>query len=304
MNKSLIWLWSILLCAGNTWGQATVIQGKVTEVTSGNPVPFANIRVTGTTRGTTTDFDGIYKLSISGPVESLTVSYIGFKTKIKAVSAGDEQVINFQLEEDIMSLEDVVVYAGENPAFPVLRNIIDNKEYNDKRNLDAYQYEAYTKIEVDINHLTKKFRDRKFVKKITSVLDSIEQIAGEDGLPILPIFISEAISNYYYKKNPRQTFENVIRTKLSGVGIDDGTLTSQVIGATFQEYNFYQNWLNIFGKEFASPIGNGWKAIYDYDLIDSLYIDDYYCYRLEFWPKRAQELAFRGTMWVTKEGYA
>ena len=91
---------------------------------------------------------------------------------------------------------------------------------------------------------------------------------------------------------------------MTGVGITDGTLTSQVIGSTFQEYNFYQNWLNIVSKEFISPIADGWRIYYDYDLTDSLYVGDDFCYRLDFFPRREQDLAFRGTMWVTKDGYA
>lgn len=285
--------------------QQITIKGKITEVASGNPVPFANIRITGTTKGVTTDFDGYYTLAVGSMEQSITVSYIGFKPRTKAIELLDEHGrLDFQLEEDVISLEDVVVYAGENPAFPILRNVLDNKKRNDKRSLDAYEYEVYTKIEIDINHLTEKFRQGKVVRKITSVIDSIEQIAGDDGLPILPIFFSEAVSRYYYNRTPRFNRENILRTKVSGVGITDGTLVSQVIGSTFQEYNFYQNWLNIFSKEFASPIGAGWKGIYEYDLTDSLYVDGNFCYKLEFFPKREHDLAFKGTMWITKDEFA
>jgi hypothetical protein len=284
--------------------QGYVITGKVIETESGNPVPFANVIVTGTTLGTTTNFDGIFTLELRAPVDSISVSYIGFKPKSKKVNGSQNQLINIHLEEDVMNLENVVVIAGENPAFPIMRSIIENRKANNKLALNAYQYEAYTKIELDINHITQQFRDRKLIKKITSVLDSIEQIAGDDGLPILPVFISEAISNYYYKKSPKLTHEDIIRTKLSGVGVEDGSLTSQVIGSTFQQYNFYNNWLSLFSKDFASPIGFGWKGNYEYDLVDSLYIEDSFCYRLEFWPKRSQDLAFSGTMWITKEEYA
>ncbi len=260
--------------------------------------------VVGTTLGTTTNFDGIYHLELRSKSDSLSVSYIGFKPKSKKIISNKNQTINFQLEENVLNLENVVVLAGENPAFPIMRNVIKNKKLNDKNALNAYQYEAYTKIELDVNHITENFKKKKIIRKITAVLDSIEQIAGEDGLPILPVFISEAISNYYYKKNPKLTYEAIIRTKLSGVGVTDGSLTSQVIGSTFQQYNFYSNWLNVFSKNFASPIGNGWKSNYEYDLVDSVYIDDSFCYRFEFWPKRSQDLAFKGSMWITKEEYA
>ncbi len=300
----LIAVIAFLLISGFAIAQQTTVKGRVKEALTGTPVPFANVIFKGTTIGTTTDFDGYFTLISNNPSDSIEVSYIGFVKRAKPLSIGQLQVIDFQLEEDVVNLEGVVVFAGENPAFNILRNIVANKNRNDKRRLDAYEYESYTKIEVDINNMSERFTRRKLVQKVKSVLDSIEIIAGEDGEPILPIFISEAISNYYYKKKPRLQYENIIKTKISGVGIEDGSLTSQVIGSTFQEYNFYNNWVNILEKEFASPISDFWKANYEYDLVDSLYIDEIFVYRLEFWPKREQNLAFRGTMWIAKDYYA
>ena len=75
-----------------------------------------------------------------------------------------------------------------------------NKNNNDKRKLTAFEYDTYTKIEIDVDHLSDKFRQRKAVKKITQVLDSIERIAGEDGKPILPLLITESVSKVYYRR--------------------------------------------------------------------------------------------------------
>ena len=307
MRNSLL-LFFLWLAAVTADAQSIKISGKVTDSKTGSAVPFANVVVKGTTVGTTTDFDGFYSFTVDRAYDSLEVRYIGYISKTKlldnASASGGVLVVNFQLEEDVVNLSEVIIYAGENPAFEIIRNVVRNKKANDKRQLEAYEYESYTKIEVDVDNLSEKFRKRKVIQKITQVLDSIEQIAGEDGKPILPIFISEAISRYYYKRTPSLRHENVLKTKVTGVGITDGTLTSQVIGSTLQEYNFYQNWLNIVTKEFVSPIADGWRIYYDYDLVDSLYVGDDFCYRLEFFPRREQDLAFRGTMWITKEGYA
>ncbi|MDW3192051.1 MAG: DUF5686 family protein [Cytophagales bacterium] len=295
----------IFLTCFTAWGQSeTTITGKVIESRTGTPIPFANVFFVGTTEGGITDFDGNFKVTTTTPVDSLEVRYIGYISKKKPIKRGKDQIVNFQLDENLTELEEVVVYAGENPAWPIMRNVIANKKKNDKRSLKAYEYESYTKIEIDVDNISDKFKNRKLVRKITSVLDSIEQIAGEDGKPILPIFISEAISRYYFRTDPTYRHENVIKTKLRGVGLTDGTTTSQVIGSTLQEYNFYQNWLNIVNKEFVSPIANGWKGNYHYYLEDSLYIGDDFCYRIEFEPKNEQNLAFRGMMWIAKDDYA
>ncbi len=286
------------------FGQRTVVSGKVTETTTGSPVPFATVVFTGTTEGAITDFDGNFKAETNLPVDSLEVSYIGYIKRVKALSRGYDQTINFQLDEDVVTLSEVVIVPGENPAFAILEGVVRNKKKNDKRELDAYEYESYTRTEFDVDNISDKLKRRKIMSKIRHVLDSIEIIAGEDGKPMLPVLISEAISRFHYRKNPVARHEKMIRTRLTGVGITDGTLTSQVIGSSFQEYNFYQNWMNIVSKEFASPIADGWNLIYEYDLTDSLYIEGKFCYQLDFFPKQEQDLAFGGTMWITKDEYA
>jgi hypothetical protein len=282
----------------------TLVKGKVIDANSGDPIPFANIIFKGTTIGTTTDFDGNYSLRSTVPVDSIIASYLGYKTRTKNVEKAAQQVINFQLEENVTNLQEIVFDAGENPAFAIMRNVVRNKGKNDKRRLSAYQYDTYTKIEIDVDNLSEKFKKRKIIRKITQVLDSVDRIAGEDGKPILPLFISESVSKFYYRDSPQLRYENIQKSKINGVGIEDGTLVTQFIGTSFQEYNFYQNWLNIISKDFVSPIADGWRLYYNLDLTDSVYIGEDYCYRIDFFPKSPQDLAFTGTIWVTKNEYA
>lgn len=284
--------------------QETVIRGKVTDAGSGDPIPFANVFFLNSTIGATTDFEGNYLIRTQRPTDTLIASYVGYRPRHKVVKRGTVQVINFQLQEDVTNLQEVVVVAGENPAFEILRQVVRNKDQNDKRRLMAYEYDTYTKIEVDVDHISEKFRQRKIMKQVTQVLDSIDRIAGEDGRPILPLFITESVSKVYYRTDPILKKERILRTKISGVGVEDGSLVTQVIGSSFQEYNFYQNWLNILTKEFVSPISDMWRLYYEYDLTDSLYVGDHYCYRLDFFPKSPQDLAFTGTIWITKKEFA
>lgn len=299
--KVLVWL---ILFPAVVLAQETVIRGKITDAFSGDPIPFVNVVFKGTSIGTTTDFDGNYVLRTTSPTDSLQASYIGYKPRTKVVQKGISQTINFQLEEEVTRLRDIVIMAGENPAFAVLRNVVKNKEFNDKRKLNAYEFDSYSKIEIDVDNITDKFKEKKLISRITQVMDSIQQIAGEDGKPVLPVFISESVSKFYYRNNPELKFENIKETKISGIGFEDGSLMAQLVGASFQEYNFYKNWLNILDKDFVSPIADGWRLYYEYDLMDSLDVDGDYCYRLDFFPKSPQALAFTGTMWITKNEYA
>lgn len=290
--------------SGLVQAQETIVQGKVMDAASGDPIPFVNVVFKGTSIGATTDFDGKFFIKTNNPTDSVVASYIGYHSRTKAIKKGTSQTINFQLEEEVTNLQEVVVHAGENPAFEVLRRVVRNKSKNDKRKLTAYEYDTYTKIEIDVDNISDKLREKKFMKKITQVLDSVDRIAGEDGKPILPLFITESVSKIYYRDNPSLKKEHLLKSKINGVGVEDGTLVTQMVGSSFQEYNFYQNWLNILTKEFVSPIADGWRLYYEYDLTDSLMVGDDYCYRLDFFPKSPQDLAFTGTMWITKQEYA
>jgi hypothetical protein len=284
--------------------QETIVSGKIIDAATGDPIPFANVLFKGTNIGATTDFDGKFHIKTSSPTDSLIASYIGYKAKVKAVNKGTAQVINFQLEEDVVRLKEIVFYSGENPAFEILRRVIKNKDEHDKRRLSAYECETYTKIEIAVDNMTDKFRQKKVIRKISQVLDSVDRIAGEDGKPILPMFISENISKLYYRDNPKLKTENILHSKINGLGVEDGNMATQLIGSSFQEYNFYQNWLHILGKDFISPIADGGRLFYDYELTDSVYIGNHYCYRIDFTPKSPQDLAFVGAIWITKGEYA
>ncbi len=55
---------SFFLCSSLfvlTYGQETIISGKVTDAASGDPIPFVNVVFKGTSVGMTTDFDGKFK---------------------------------------------------------------------------------------------------------------------------------------------------------------------------------------------------------------------------------------------------
>lgn len=282
----------------------TTIKGKVTDATTGDPIPFASVLLLGTTTGMNTDFEGNYELRTSSQVDSIQVSYLGYLTQTKALSKEPLQTLNFQLRPSDFELEAFVFEAGENPAFEIIRRAVDRKKDFDKRNLDAYETKNYTKIEIDIDEVSDKFTQRKSVQKVTAILDSIQQLKDDEGEKILPIFFSETVSKFYFRNDPVLKKEIVEKSKVTGVGITDGSTTSQITGSVFQEYNFYKNWLSILNKEFVSPIADGWKTFYDYDLMDSVLVGKDSCYMLQVYPRQEEDLAFAGTIWINKETYA
>ncbi|MCF0070499.1 DUF5686 and carboxypeptidase regulatory-like domain-containing protein [Dyadobacter sp. CY261] len=281
------------------------IKGKVTDATTGDPIPFANIGIRGQLAGTTTSFDGVYQLTFTPPADSVVVTYVGYTGRSKAIAPGlKEQVIDIQLSPGTTLLREVKILAGENPAYAIMRKIMARKKANNPDELTAYEYEAYNKIQIDIDNLSKGFRSRKPVKKMTHILDKFDEVKGENGETIIPIFISESVSDVFYRRDPQKKKEVINKTKVSGVGLTDGSMVSQLVGSTFQQYNFYNNWLNILQKDFVSPISDNWRLYYEYYLADSIANGSGYDYQIDFEPRQKQDLAFSGSMWVDSETFA
>lgn len=299
-----------LFTSFQVFAQNTVVKGKILDVNTGEAVPFATVVFTGTQDGTISDINGSFHVKTSKPVDSIEVSFVGYTKVVKPLVRGKKQEINFELQEDVQILQDVVVTPGENPAFAIMRKVKKNKIKNDQRVLKAYNYEKYAKVELALKNAQKKLEGREGLTAMMKRLDSLaanDTLSGlkwDKGKTILPYYISETMSDYYYRKDPVLTHEKVKKTQSKGIKLSNGSVVSKVVSSAFQDYNFYQNWITIFKKEFISPIADSWRVSYKYDLLDSLYLGDDFCYHIAYEPVNDQNLAFTGDMYISKADYA
>jgi hypothetical protein len=293
----------LLLGCSSLKGQ-TVVKGQVKDAQSNEPVPFANVVLLGTEDGATTDFDGYYTVRSTASPDSIRFSFMGYDTKTLPIQTGQTQTLNVTLQPSTQELEEVVVKPGRNPALVLLDSLDRRRDSLNKTSLEAYQYEAYSRVEVSIDNISEEFRNRKIMKPFGYVFDSLQVAAGPEGEMVLPIFVSETLSDYYHLGQGDQSREVVKANKIKGVGINEDSYITQFVGASFQEYNFYNSYLGILDKEFISPLAPGGKTFYKYYLDDSLMLDGRHTYVITFEPKRPQDLAFRGKMWIQDTTYA
>ncbi len=280
--------------------QVTKIRGKVTDASTGEAIPFANVFLIGTTIGTTTDFEGEYYFETRVLADSIATTYIGYEKQVKPIRKFQYQEINFGLSSGDFTLQEVVVVAGENPADILFRKVIENKEKNTNKELEAWECEVYNKIQFDANNFGEKIRQRKLFKPFEFIFDYVDT-STVNGKAYLPIFISEAVSNVYYRAQPQSKIEKIKAAK--GSGVENPSL-AQFMGNLYQEVNVYDNYLELFGKNFISPAANFGSSYYKYYLVDSSFIDGQWCYKLMYKPKRKQELTFTGHMWIHDTTYA
>jgi hypothetical protein len=301
---------SLLLLGWLLTGQLAVAQrilvtGQVVEAQSGEPIPFASIFVPKTTIGITADLEGRFRLSLATPADSLAASSLGFLAQRKHLTDAAQQTVLFRLRKGGgVSLSEVVIRPGENPAFRILREVQKHKKENERSALTAVEYDSYNRIEVSLADIPKALANRKVIKDIRALAVRQGAAAAADPDAPLPLFASEVGSKVYQKYSPLRRREDILHKQMRGAGPREGSVLSQMLGSNFQNFDFYPNWQNILGKDFISPVAEGGRITYDYELQDSMFVGKDWCYKLAVIPKRAHDLAFKGTIWITAEGYA
>jgi len=84
-----------------------IIKGKVSDAGTRQPLVGANVTVPGTQAGTTTDNGGYFTLAQTGKVDSLRISYIGYKS----VTVKAAPLLTIFLEPSTNSLREAVITA-------------------------------------------------------------------------------------------------------------------------------------------------------------------------------------------------
>ncbi|HEX2682791.1 MAG TPA: SusC/RagA family TonB-linked outer membrane protein, partial [Ferruginibacter sp.] len=106
MRKLPLLLIVLLLAPFALWAQNKTITGKVVDET-GAAVAGATVLQSGSKKGTQTDKDGNFSLSIPASKGTLLISYVGFKAEV--VDATGKENITVTLQRNVTTSEEVVV---------------------------------------------------------------------------------------------------------------------------------------------------------------------------------------------------
>ena len=94
--------------SSNSKNQQRLVSGKVTDQSS-LPVPGVTVLIKGTNKGTATDMDGYFTITVQDPANVLVFSSLGFETK--EITVGNQSTINISIKESLSPLDEVVVSA-------------------------------------------------------------------------------------------------------------------------------------------------------------------------------------------------
>ena len=281
MQKQLL---SIFLIAFSTLVTAQ-ITGNITDQNY-EPLPFVNILIENTYKGTTSNDDGYYELNISTPKNyTIVYSYLGYKTVKKEVSIDKfPYQLDITLVEESVSLSEVVIDSEVDPAIAIMRKAIAQRKANLEK-INSYKADFYSRGLIRIKDAPEKLLGQD-IGDLGGGLDSTRS-----GI----IYLSETISKIQYLF-PDKLKEMITASKVSGN--DNGFSFN---AAQDVDFNFYNNTIE-FGNEIISPIANNAFGYYRYKL-DGVFYDDRgnLINKIKVTPKRENDPVFSGFIYIVED---
>lgn len=303
-KKYLFLVLFFILSVFSTLFAQTKVSGIVVDK-SNQPVPFANIVLKGSNLGVMSNEDGRFYIESPTTLNTLVVTSVGFSDREITLDKGVNYNFKVQLNP-VEELKEVVIYAGKtskknNPALDILRKIWERKRKNGLYQFDQYQMEKYEKVEFDMNTIDSAFMKSKIFKGMEFVFKHVDT-SRVTGKTYLPIFINESLSDVYGSNKLKKVKEKLKANKNSG--FSDNQQILSFVKDLYSDYNIYNNHLTFFDKSFTSPLSKTGIDVYNYVLTDSAFIDKKWCYNIIFYPRRKNELTFKGDFWVNDTTFA
>ena len=301
--RTYIFFILVFLISYNLQAQTITVSGRVVDDDTDEGVAFCSIFLNSSTPiGVTSDFEGNYTFQIDFSLvagDSIGAVSIGYNIGMKPISKTvSEQTINFRLKSASLTMGEVVVLAGENPANEIIRQIIKNKKRNVHKNFESYEVELYSKTELDLDNIDPDLKDSKIFNEVQFIFNNVDSVS--DVKPFLPAYVAERLYDIYFTKKSQSEKEIIKAQKVSGIS---NSSVVDFINRLHEKYSIYDNYITMLGKEFISPFSNNALMSYEFYILDSTFIQNEWSYKLKFKPKRKQENTFYGDFWVSMENY-
>ena len=254
----------------------------------GETIPFANVYIQGSTKGTTTNMEGVFLLKTPDNEQlEIVFQYIGYTKKILPITFwNDKTQPIITLTKENFELSTFTVTAnGKDPAYAIIKQA-QKKRKKYLKQLNAYSGKVYMKGGLYLNEMP----------------ESVPLLISADDMPdsteLGLIGLTESVANFYFEQ-PNNYKEEMLASKISGFSNGySWNRVNQVI------YNFYENMIKIPGlsdREFLSPIGATAMATYDFKLEGTFIENEHTINKILVTPKRQADLAFDGYIYITED---
>jgi len=279
------------------------VKGVVFDIENGQKLSFVNIVINDSRNGSTTDIDGKFELTSAEPIQKLQFSYVGYEL-LQYFPNGHSKV-EVGLMRKNLTLAQIEVIAGENPAHRIIRTAIANRDKNDPEKLSSFRYTAYNKFIVSVD------TGEQVIDTIA--YQRIRTKAGNDSLLLdsaaykmghffrkRDFFLNESVSQRVFR-SPDLNNEKVIASRTSGFKSPDLILLSSQL----QSFSFYKDYIEILQTRYLNPLAPGSTSRYFFQIEDTTYHGADTVYIISFKPVKGKNFTgMQGLLYINTHGYA
>ncbi|MEX2189409.1 MAG: DUF5686 family protein [Bacteroidota bacterium] len=259
--------WFLLLALvgpPSVFTQTFSVSGVVRDSTTGEALAAANIRINGTSRGTISNADGLFRLSLPVGPHALIVSFIGYRPDTVRLNLSSDVHRDVVLAPIAIRLSEIVV-TDEDPAYGIMRKVIENKS-RWREGLRTYRFEAFT---------------RQILRRDTAIAS-----------------ITESYTTGYWQQG--DTLREVIRQKRQTENIQ----ISQNFAAVGGIVNFYDDEIRFSGFTFVGPTSPEAFEYYSFALVETRETGGVEQYSIRMTSRTKLTPLFSGMLTVVGGSYA
>lgn len=276
----------ILFVSGNAF--AGKISGRITDE-KGEPIPFANVYISGTSTGTTANLEGYYTLELKAGAYELSFRMVGFTLEKRQVSVTEkDQVLDIRMQTEMMNLREVTVRAdAEDPAYAIIRKAQKKRKFY-RENVQAFSCKAYVKSTQRLTSYPEMFMGSDV--DLGGLIDTVSKI----------FYLSESVSELFYKY-PDDYKEKMLSSKVSG-----SPQAYSFNQAPDVLINLHENLVkigNLVPRGIVSPISADAMFFYKYRFERSYVENGQTINQISVIPKRINDPVFTGTVYITDDSW-
>ncbi len=294
VRGKLVFLFCLLLfcCSLHVLGQQAVLSGLISD-SHHVPLPAVAIYIKGTSTGTSTNTEGLYRLKLNPGRYTLSFSLVGSQTATRTINLppGATQ-LDLLLAENAYSLAEVTVRATrEDPARRIMRNAIARRNYYYSQ-VAAYKCQVYIRGIQKLRNAPKSFLGAD----VRGQLQSLGLDSGKRGI----LYLSESVTRLSAKK-PDQVHEEMISSRVSG---DNNSFSFNQ--ATDLMVDFYQNRVDLKAltpRQYISPLADYGFSVYRYKLLGIAENAGHKLYRIQVTPRRNSDNLFAGLLYIRDQSW-
>ncbi|MBU6341132.1 MAG: carboxypeptidase-like regulatory domain-containing protein [Bacteroidetes bacterium] len=281
------------------------IHGKVRDAQTKEGLPYATVQLDNDPNSTRTDIDGNFFLESGRNPKKIRISYVGYSTREVVLGKSPKQELQIDLEEKQFDIKEVTIRPGKysrknNPAVDLIEEVFKHKNLNRKEGLDYYQYDAYEKLEFNVNGINDRFRKRWYLRKFQFIFDHVDTNKVDQKVA-LPFYLRERILQVRYRRNPKshkELLQGERQTVLNpNYDVDEDGI-SAYLNNLYQEVDIYEGTIPLLTTEFIGPLSGIAPTFYRFYITDTVEMDGRKYADVFFAPKNKNDLAFMGNLLV------